>query len=101
MGSPESRFSAQVERCFSRGASAYPRSATLQAAVATRLAQLARPLATALPSGPRADLGAGSGLLSRALETSSPISPCSGSMPARRYWSRSSRRSEAFSVCGI
>ncbi len=69
MGSPESRFSAQVERCFSRGASAYPRSATLQAAVATRLAQLARPLATALPSGPRADLGAGSGLLSRALET--------------------------------
>lgn len=68
MGNLELRFSAQVERCFSRGASSYQRSATLQAAVAKRLARLARPLAAALPPGPRADLGAGSGLLSRALE---------------------------------
>jgi malonyl-CoA O-methyltransferase len=68
MGTPEPCFSAQVERCFSRGAGSYQRSAALQAAVATRLARLAKPLAAALPSGPRADLGAGSGLLSRALE---------------------------------
>ena len=68
MDRAESPFSAQVERCFSRGAPAYQRSATLQAAVAARLARLARPLAHALPPGPRADLGAGSGLLSRALE---------------------------------
>lgn len=68
MNSPEPPFSAKVERCFSLGASTYQRSASLQAAVATRLAGLARPLASHLPPGPRADLGAGSGLLARAIE---------------------------------
>ena len=75
MRSPEHPFSARVEHCFSRGANTYQRSATLQAAVAIRLAQLARPLADVLPPGPRADLGAGSGLLSRAVETKLPDAP--------------------------
>ena len=48
-------FSASVERCFSRSAQAYQRWATLQAAVAHRLAQLIPPI----PAGPRAGLGAG------------------------------------------
>lgn len=61
-------FSASVERCFHRSAPAYQRGATLQAAMATRLAQLTPPL----PPGPRADLGAGSGLLARAIEAQVP-----------------------------
>ena len=61
-------FSASVERCFSRSAQAYQRGATLQAAVANRLAQRIPPL----PAGPRADLGAGSGLLARAIEAQAP-----------------------------
>ena len=61
-------FSSQVERCFSRGAAAYTQQARLQAAVAARLGQLSSRLARAVPAGPRADLGAGSGLLSRAIE---------------------------------
>ena len=69
MNSPEPPFSITVERCFSLGASTYQRSASLQAAVAARLARLARPLASTLPPGPRADLGAGSGLLARAIES--------------------------------
>ena len=69
MNSPEPPFSTTVERCFSGGATTYQRSASLQAAVAARLARLARPLASALPPGPRADLGAGSGLLARAIES--------------------------------
>ena len=69
MNSPDPPFSTRVERCFSRGAATYQRSANLQAAVAARLARLARPLASTLPPGPRADLGAGSGLLARAIET--------------------------------
>ncbi len=69
MNSPEPPFSTRVERCFSGGAATYQRSASLQAAVAARLARLARPLASALPPGPRADLGAGSGLLARAIES--------------------------------
>lgn len=73
MASPEhtslsSSFSARVRDCFSRGAAGYDRGAQLQAAVAQRLANLAqRHLLGRLPSGPCADLGAGSGLLSRAL----------------------------------
>ena len=69
MNSPEPPFSTKVEGCFSLGASTYQRSASLQAAVATRLARLARPLASHLPPGLRADLGAGSGLLARAIES--------------------------------
>ena len=68
MNSPEPPFSTRVERCFRGGAATYQSNASLQAAVAARLARLARPLTSALPPGPRADLGAGSGLLARAIE---------------------------------
>jgi malonyl-CoA O-methyltransferase len=68
MNSPEPPFSTRVERCFRGGAATYQSNASLQAAVAARLARLARPLASHLPPGPRADLGAGSGLLARAIE---------------------------------
>ena len=61
-------FSQQVQRCFGRQAAAYERQAPLQAAVAQRLARQLQPLAAQLPPGPRADLGAGSGLLARAIE---------------------------------
>ena len=50
---------------FSRRAGHYDRQARLQQAVAWRLARWCRDLP--LPAGPVADLGAGSGLLSRAL----------------------------------
>ena len=66
---PGTAFSGQVRACFGRGAGGYEQGARLQAAVAARLGRLCRGLAPALPPGPRADLGAGSGLLSRALET--------------------------------
>jgi malonyl-CoA O-methyltransferase len=75
MASPDhttlsSSFGARVRDCFSRGAGGYERGARLQAAVGQRLAALAsRAITTALPPGPCADLGAGSGLLSRALST--------------------------------
>lgn len=68
MTRPDNRFSTSVERCFSRSAAHYQRGASLQAAVAARLGQLLLPLAGSLPAGPRADLGAGSGLLARAIE---------------------------------
>jgi len=68
MRSPDPAFSTRVERCFRGGAATYQSNASLQTAVAARLARLARPLASALPPGPRADLGAGSGLLARAIE---------------------------------
>ncbi|MEY3545466.1 MAG: hypothetical protein RLZZ247_1623 [Cyanobacteriota bacterium] len=68
MRSPDPAFSTRVEHCFRGGAATYQSNATLQAAVAARLARLARPLASALPPGPRTDLGAGSGLLARAIE---------------------------------
>jgi malonyl-CoA O-methyltransferase len=61
-------FGARVRDCFSRGAAGYERGARLQAAMAVRLGRLCRDLAPTLPSGARADLGAGSGLLSRSLE---------------------------------
>ncbi|MCP9833397.1 methyltransferase domain-containing protein [Cyanobium sp. Aljojuca 7A6] len=54
-----------VRRHFGRGAAGYEAQALLQRAVACRLGRLCRDLP--LPAGPRADLGAGSGLLSRAL----------------------------------
>ena len=69
-------FSARVRDCFSRGAAGYERGARLQAGIAHRLGRLCRGLSTALPAGARADLGAGSGLLSRALEaelTNAPL----------------------------
>ncbi len=50
---------------FGRQAGSYERHASLQRAVACRLARLCRDLP--IPPGPRADLGAGSGQLSRAL----------------------------------
>jgi malonyl-CoA O-methyltransferase len=58
-------FSRQVRAHFGRHAADYDGEARLQQAVAWRLAGLCRSLP--LPAGPCADLGAGSGLLSRAL----------------------------------
>ncbi|MEA5423801.1 methyltransferase domain-containing protein [Synechococcus sp. CCY9202] len=59
------RFGSQVRQRFAGGASDYDQAAHLQRAVAWRLAHHCRELP--LPPGPRADLGAGTGLLSRAL----------------------------------
>ena len=61
-------FSAAVNSCFSAGAEAYDSNACLQRAIAARLEGLCRRGELRLPPGPRLDLGAGSGLLSRALE---------------------------------
>jgi malonyl-CoA O-methyltransferase len=58
-------LSGQVRRQFGRRAADYERHALLQRAMAARLARLCRDLP--LPAGPCADLGAGSGLLSRAV----------------------------------
>jgi malonyl-CoA O-methyltransferase len=60
-----SALSDRVRRQFGRGAAGYEAQALLQRAVACRLGRLCRDLP--LPAGPRADLGAGSGQLSRAL----------------------------------
>ena len=68
-------FSARVRDCFGRGAAGYERGARLQAGIAHRLGRLCRGLSTELPPGARADLGAGSGLLSRALEAELPGTP--------------------------
>lgn len=67
----EPPFSTTVERCFSRSAATYQSGATLQTAIATRLGRLT----PTLPPGPRADLGAGSGLLARAIEAQAPDQP--------------------------
>jgi malonyl-CoA O-methyltransferase len=69
MFTPEQRFSAAVQQCFASRAASYEQQARLQAAIAQRLARRCRPLAAELPAGPRADLGAGSGLLARALHS--------------------------------
>jgi len=61
-------FSQRVQRCFGRSAAAYPSQARLQAAVAERLAGLLHTLTPVPAAGIRADLGAGSGLLARAIE---------------------------------
>lgn len=58
-------FAATVRRRFGLGADQYDSEARLQRSIAWRLARLSRELP--LPEGPRIDLGAGSGLLSRAL----------------------------------
>ena len=63
-GGPED-FSNRVRQGFGRRADSYEQQARLQQGVAWRLGRLCRDLS--LPAGPRADLGAGSGLLSRAL----------------------------------
>ncbi len=69
MASADLRFSDSVERCFRTSAAAYERGATLQAAVAQRLGFLSQALLAAdLPPGPRADLGAGTGLLASSIE---------------------------------
>lgn len=65
----EAGFAGRVRACFGRSAAGYEQGARLQAGVAARLGRLSRTIARSLPPGPRADLGAGSGLLSRALET--------------------------------
>ena len=59
-------FSLRVRQSFGRGAPQYDREALLQQAMAWRLARLCADLP--LPEGPCADLGAGTGLLSRALQ---------------------------------
>lgn len=58
-------LSGLVRHHFGRRAGGYEAQALVQRAVACRLGRLCRDLP--LPAGPRADLGAGSGLLSRAL----------------------------------
>lgn len=58
-------FSQRVRQGFGQRATGYESHARLQQAMAWRLARHCRDLS--LPPGPRADLGAGSGLLSRAL----------------------------------
>lgn len=69
MASAELRFSDSVERCFRSSAAAYERGATLQTAVAQRLGKLSKALLAAdCPAGPRADLGAGTGLLASSIE---------------------------------
>ena len=65
-----SPFAGQVRRNFARGASHYGREARLQRAVAWRLARHCRDLA--IPAGPCADLGAGTGLLAGAIERLRP-----------------------------
>lgn len=62
---PPAGFSARVRASFGRQAAGYGERALLQRAVAWRLAHLVAPLP--LPAGPRADLGAGTGLLGQAL----------------------------------
>jgi len=63
--SQASRYGQRVGLRFGRRADSYERHALLQRAVAWRLGRLCRNLA--LPAGPAADLGAGTGLLSSAL----------------------------------
>ncbi|WP_259731731.1 methyltransferase [Synechococcus sp. CS-1325] len=60
----------QVRASFTRQAASYEREASLQRGVAWRLARLCRALP--LVEGPCADLGAGTGLLSRAIAKQRP-----------------------------
>ena len=70
LAAPEQAFTDRVRQQFGRRASSYESQARLQQGVAWRLARLVRELP--LPQGPIADLGAGSGLLSRALLAQRP-----------------------------
>jgi malonyl-CoA O-methyltransferase len=63
-------FSDRVQQGFGRRAGSYEQQARLQQGVAWRLGHLCRDLP--LPAGPIADLGAGTGLLSRALLAQRP-----------------------------
>ena len=63
-------FPQQVRRRFAQKASHYSQHARLQRGLAARLGRLGRALE--LPAGPRADLGAGTGLLSSALTAAWP-----------------------------
>ena len=65
LAAPGQAFTDRVRQQFGRRATSYESQARLQKGVAWRLARLVRQLP--LPQGPIADLGAGSGLLSRAL----------------------------------
>jgi malonyl-CoA O-methyltransferase len=65
-----STFSQRVLSGFGRQAASYEPQARLQQSIAWRLGRLCRDLP--LPAGPSADLGAGSGLLSRALQAHRP-----------------------------
>lgn len=62
---PNPTFSRQVRAHFARQAHHYANQAHLQQGVAWRLAHLCRALP--MPDGPRADLGAGNGLVGQAL----------------------------------
>jgi malonyl-CoA O-methyltransferase len=72
---PHASFGERVRDQFGRHAADYDGEARLQQAIAWRLARLCQDLP--LPAGPCADLGAGSGLLSRAL------SACHGALAER------------------
>ncbi len=63
-------FSERVRACFSGGAPAYEGAARIQRAIAWRLGHLCLPLEVG--PGPRADLGAGTGLLARAIARHRP-----------------------------
>ncbi|MEB3266224.1 MAG: hypothetical protein VKN13_06375 [Cyanobacteriota bacterium] len=67
---PAAAFAQQVRHRFAQRAHHYGQHARLQRGLAARLAHLGRELP--LPAGPRADLGAGTGLLSRALTAAWP-----------------------------
>ena len=63
-------FSERVRACFSGAAPDYEGGARIQRAIAWRLGHLCRPLA--IGPGPRADLGAGTGLLARSIALQRP-----------------------------
>ena len=63
-------FSARVRACFSGAARHYDRGARIQRSIAWRLGHLCRSLE--LVEGPRADLGAGTGLLARSIALQRP-----------------------------
>ena len=67
---PPAAFSARVRACFSGAAPVYEGGARIQRAIAWRLGHLCRSLA--IGPGPRADLGAGTGLLARAIALHRP-----------------------------
>ncbi len=67
---PTTAFSERVRACFSGAAPQYEGSARIQRAIAWRLGHLCQPLA--IGPGPRADLGAGTGLLARSIAQHRP-----------------------------
>ena len=67
---PGQPFSTRVRACFSGAAPHYDRGARIQRSIAWRLGHLCRSLE--LVGGPRADLGAGTGLLARSIALQRP-----------------------------